>query len=63
MTTEAETQDTPSSGARPIDMESFSELVGFPAAFIKKELLIDKDNLSIDELRTVILDYLDSTMK
>lgn len=44
-----------------VGMEDLSKLTGFPTDFIKKELVISKDELSIEELRKLALSLLDST--
>ena len=44
-----------------VDVQSLSDLTGFPVDFIKKELLIDSEGLTMDELRANVLDYLDQT--
>jgi hypothetical protein len=41
-----------------VSMDSLSDMTGFPVEFIKKELLISKNQVSIDELRRSVLDYL-----
>ena len=43
-----------------IPLESLSTLTGFPVDFIKKELLLDDDQLSLAELRRSMLTYLES---
>jgi bisphosphoglycerate-independent phosphoglycerate mutase (AlkP superfamily) len=41
-----------------VSMESLSEMTGFPVEFIKKELLISQNQVSLDDLRRSVLDYL-----
>lgn len=41
-----------------VSLSTLSELTGFPLDFIKKELLIKGDSLSMSELRESVLDYL-----
>ena len=41
-----------------VSMDSLSEITGFPVEFIKKELLLSQNEISIDELRHSVLDYL-----
>ncbi len=41
-----------------VSMDSLSEMTGFPVEFIKKELLLSQNEISIDELRHSVLDYL-----
>ncbi len=44
-----------------VSVEKLSDLTGFPADFIKRELLLNDDqDLSLDELRKRVLSYLDS---
>lgn len=48
-----------------VDLEAFANMVGFPAELIKKELFHSdetKDTISMDELRSAMVKYLDSTM-
>lgn len=40
-----------------------AELTGFPANYIKKELVLDSDNPSMDDLRESMLTFLKSTME
>ncbi|MBT3585010.1 MAG: hypothetical protein HN509_08890 [Halobacteriovoraceae bacterium] len=44
-----------------VPLESLSELTGFPIEFIKKELLLGEQELSLAELRGHMLRYLDET--
>ncbi len=52
----------PSDGAvsdkERVSLTTLSELTGFPLEFIKKELLIQEDSLSMGELRESVLTYL-----
>ncbi len=41
-----------------VSLSTLSEMTGFPLEFIKKELLIQSDSLSMSELRESVLDYL-----
>ncbi len=43
-----------------IPLDSLSSLTGFPVDFIKKELLLEEDQLSLAELRRSMLSYLES---
>jgi len=48
-----------------VDLESFAAMVGFPSELIKKELFasnINENQVSIEDLRSAMLKYLDSTM-
>lgn len=54
-----------SSSAEVVNIEDFAQLVGFPADLIKKELFnstIDQESITMDQLREVMLKYLNSTM-
>lgn len=44
-----------------VNVQSLSDLTGFPVDFIKKELLIDSSEMTMDELRASVLEYLDQT--
>ncbi len=47
-----------------VSLSSLSELTGFPVDFIKKELLIEKEEpISLNELRTSMMSYLESTVE
>jgi len=46
-----------------VSLSSLSELTGFPVDFIKKELLLEKEPLSLNELRTSMMAYLESTVE
>ena len=48
-----------------IPLQEFSNLVGFPSDLVKKELALEKnkDQVSLQELRELVLELLDSTMK
>ena len=41
-----------------VSVSTLSKLTGFPLEFIKKELLIQEDTLSMGELRESMLQYL-----
>jgi len=43
-----------------VDLLSLSEMTGFPADFIKQELMLKGDQVLINELRKAVLEYLDS---
>lgn len=44
-------------------VSSLSDLTGFPIDFIKKELLIENDTLSLSELRVSMVNYLNTNLK
>ncbi|MCK5073442.1 MAG: hypothetical protein KAQ98_08465 [Bacteriovoracaceae bacterium] len=46
-----------------IELSSLSEMTGFPVEFIKQELLITGDRVSLKGLRKAMLGYLDNTFK
>ena len=43
-----------------VSISSLSSLTGFPVEFIKKELLVDDELLSMKQLRNSMLTYLES---
>lgn len=47
-----------------VTLESLSELTGFPVSFIRRELLLDKDNdkIKMDHLRKKVATYLDAAI-
>lgn len=50
--------DETTSEKERVSLSTLSEMTGFPLEFIKKELLIQSDSLSMSELRESVLDYL-----
>ena len=46
--------------ASNITIESLSSLVGFPVDYLKKELLLEGDEISLKDLRTRMLSFLDT---
>jgi hypothetical protein len=52
-----------SSGAEQeqVSFSKLSEMTGFPVEFIKKELLLDTEPVSIKQLRASMLKYLESS--
>ena len=40
---------------RTLDLSSLSELTGFPVDYIKKELIVEDDSLTIDNLRHLMM--------
>lgn len=46
--------------ASKIPLESLSSLVGFPIEYLKKELLVEEDEISMDELRLRMLSFLET---
>jgi len=46
-----------------VSLETLSKLTGFPAELIKEEVFNgDMEDVSLEELRTAMLSYIDSTM-
>ncbi|HLE10524.1 MAG: hypothetical protein A2504_14330 [Bdellovibrionales bacterium RIFOXYD12_FULL_39_22] len=45
-----------------VSLDSLAQLTGFPASYIKKELLIDGNEISVEKLRSFAFDFLNSTM-
>ena len=45
-----------------LDLESLSTMTGFPVDYIKKELLIDQDSLTVGNLRESMVEYLKKTI-
>jgi hypothetical protein len=50
-------------GTQKVPLESLSELTGFPVEFIKKELLLDGETLSMNDLRKSMAVYLENTVQ
>lgn len=44
-----------------VSLSSLSEMTGFPVDFIKKELLLENEPVSMNELRQSVLRYLETT--
>gem|GEM_PF-2609541 len=45
-----------------VQLTSLSELTGFPIDFLKKELVMTDDEISVQELRNRVANFLDSTL-
>ncbi len=45
-----------------VTMESLERLTGFPKEFIKSELSLNHDELSLEQLRKSVLCFLDQTL-
>ncbi|MBT6325708.1 MAG: hypothetical protein HOJ35_07050 [Bdellovibrionales bacterium] len=41
-----------------VDVNQLAEMTGFPVDFIKSELLLESNSLSIDEFRKTMVSYL-----
>lgn len=48
-------------GDEKISISSLSELTGFPVEFIKKELLLDQEPISMNDLRQSMIAYLEQS--
>jgi len=44
-----------------ISLDSLASLTGFPVDFIKKELVLDSEELSIEDLRKTVAYFLEQT--
>ena len=56
-------QIKPESQENGISLGSLAELTGFPVEYIKRELVLtDNNDLSVDELRTRVMAYLNSEL-
>ncbi|HAZ12025.1 MAG: hypothetical protein A2X86_06760 [Bdellovibrionales bacterium GWA2_49_15] len=45
-----------------VDLNSLSQLTGFPVDFIKKELVVDQEKISVEDLRSKVAHFLNSTL-
>ncbi len=45
-----------------VTLSSLSDLTGFPLDFLKKELLLDEETMSIEELRASVMNFLQAVM-
>lgn len=48
-------------GQELVGHEELSKLTGFPIEFIKSELMLTNENISVENLRGKVLDYLNHT--
>lgn len=59
-------EDTKNELKQNVDLREFALMAGFPIELIRKELfendVSEKDEVSLDELRAAMLNYLDSAM-
>lgn len=46
---------------KKVPLSSLSELTGFPVEFIKKELLLKGEELSMSDLRSSMISYLETS--
>ncbi len=54
------TQALRSQEGERVQLETIAELTGFPVNVIKKELLLDCDNLEMSDLRKTMMIYLNT---
>lgn len=58
----SETKETPSESKEPkVNLVSLSEMTGFPVDFIKSELLVDENEMTLTDLRASMATYLEKT--
>ena len=50
----------PATGQMPVSLKQLADLTGFPVEFIKRELLLEDRNFTVEELREKVLQYLDT---
>jgi len=43
---------------KSVDVNELAEMTGFPVDFIKSELLLESNSLSVDDLRKTMVSYL-----
>ncbi len=56
-------QDTQHEDTDLVTLSSLAGLTGFPVEYIKKELLLEGDFISMKDLRSTMLTYLNKTME
>jgi hypothetical protein len=59
----AELKSETTSTDEKVSFSTLSKMTGFPVEFIKKELLIDEEPVSMSQLRTSMAAYLESTIE
>ena len=47
--------------AEMVELSTLSKMTGFPVDFIKSEILVDQEKISLDQLRASMVAYLEST--
>lgn len=65
MTTDNLTMTGPENKGTKVSLEVLAKMTGFPVELIKEEIFKGQDNgqeVSLDELRSAMLSYIDSTM-
>lgn len=46
----------------PVSLDSLAGLTGFPVEFIKRELLISGESISMSNFRKIVIDYLECSI-
>ncbi|PIK16531.1 hypothetical protein [Halobacteriovorax sp. JY17] len=59
----AELNSQSTSTEETVSFSALSEMTGFPIDFIKKELLLDEEPISMSQLRKSMAIYLESTIE
>ena len=59
----AELNSQSTSTEETVSFSTLSEMTGFPIDFIKKELLLDEEPISMSQLRKSMAIYLESTIE
>lgn len=62
VSSEPQVQAPSVSGTDVVTIEALAKLVGFPSESIKKELLLEGDQLSMTELRSTVLKFLQKSL-
>jgi hypothetical protein len=56
-----EAKESAASSDEQVNLSSLAQMTGFPVDYIKSELLLAKDEVSLSELRKTMVSYLIST--
>lgn len=56
-----EAKESAASHDEQVSLSSLAQMTGFPVDYIKSELLLEKDEVSLGELRKTMVSYLIST--
>lgn len=62
LATTADLNSDASSTEEKVSFSTLSEMTGFPVEFIKKELLIEEEPVSMSQLRSSMAKYLEQTI-
>lgn len=64
MTTDNQTTEGSEVRAGKVSLETLAKMTGFPVELIKEEIFHgeDKDQVSLEDLRSAMLSYIDTTM-